>query len=160
MGNKITEKEDHSQSDKAEPKPEKVDIEGKGNSGRVESQADNGQVGNETKGRKMIEEGKSVRFEGQSKTEKGEDDSKSDKAESESSEEAKEKLETTEINEKEDIEEKAVASSPNGRFLKFGVEIGRGSFKTVYKGLDTETGVAVAWCELQVSANCLLSQFQ
>lgn len=36
------------------------------------------------------------------------------------------------------------------RFLKFEEEIGRGSFKTVYRGLDTETGVAVAWCELQV----------
>lgn len=51
----------------------------------------------------------------------------------------------------ENVEEKAVANSPDGRFLKFDVEIGRGSFKTVYKGLDTETGVAVAWCELQVS---------
>jgi hypothetical protein len=36
------------------------------------------------------------------------------------------------------------------RFLKFDIEIGRGSFKTVYKGLDTETGVQIAWCELQV----------
>ena len=50
----------------------------------------------------------------------------------------------------ENAEEKAVGNSPDGRFLKFDVEIGRGSFKTVYKGLDTETGVAVAWCELQV----------
>ncbi|EEC15509.1 serine/threonine protein kinase wnk 1,3,4, putative, partial [Ixodes scapularis] len=41
-------------------------------------------------------------------------------------------------------------TSPDGRFLKFEEEIGRGSFKTVYKGLDTATGVAVAWCELQV----------
>ena len=49
-----------------------------------------------------------------------------------------------------EAEEKAVASSPDNRFLKFDVEIGRGSFKTVYKGLDTELGVAVAWCELQV----------
>ncbi|XP_026574590.1 serine/threonine-protein kinase WNK1 isoform X1 [Pseudonaja textilis] len=52
----------------------------------------------------------------------------------------------------EDIEEqetKAVAFSPDGRFLKFDIEIGRGSFKTVYKGLDTETTVEVAWCELQ-----------
>ncbi|KAG0424072.1 hypothetical protein HPB47_000178 [Ixodes persulcatus] len=40
-------------------------------------------------------------------------------------------------------------TSPDGRFLKFEEEIGRGSFKTVYKGLDTATGVAVAWCELQ-----------
>lgn len=52
---------------------------------------------------------------------------------------------------KDELEEKAVSTSPDGRFLKFDVEIGRGSFKTVYKGLDTETGVAVAWCELQVS---------
>ncbi|XP_047122306.1 uncharacterized protein LOC100215316 [Hydra vulgaris] len=48
-----------------------------------------------------------------------------------------------------DKEEKAISKSPDGRFLKFDEEIGRGSFKTVYKGLDTETGVAVAWCELQ-----------
>ena len=50
-----------------------------------------------------------------------------------------------------EAEEKAVSASPDGRFLKFDIEVGRGSFKTVYKGLDTETGVAVAWCELQVS---------
>ena len=50
-----------------------------------------------------------------------------------------------------EAEEKAVGISPDGRFLKFDIEVGRGSFKTVYKGLDTETGVAVAWCELQVS---------
>lgn len=50
----------------------------------------------------------------------------------------------------DDDEEKAIGISPDGRFLKFEEEIGRGSFKTVYRGLDTETGVAVAWCELQV----------
>nr|XP_025043816.1 serine/threonine-protein kinase WNK2 isoform X7 [Pelodiscus sinensis] len=44
---------------------------------------------------------------------------------------------------------KAVSTSPDGRFLKFDIELGRGSFKTVYKGLDTETWVEVAWCELQ-----------
>ncbi|XP_059386381.1 serine/threonine-protein kinase WNK4 isoform X2 [Carassius carassius] len=54
-----------------------------------------------------------------------------------------------EQDEKEDIETKAVAISPDGRYLKFNIEIGRGSFKTVYKGLDTETTVEVAWCELQ-----------
>ena len=36
-----------------------------------------------------------------------------------------------------------------GKFFKYFEEIGRGSFKTVYRGLDTQTGVAVAWCELQ-----------
>jgi len=50
-----------------------------------------------------------------------------------------------------DEEERQVRASPNGRFLKFDKNIGRGSFKTVFKGLDTETGVHVAWCELQVS---------
>lgn len=50
-----------------------------------------------------------------------------------------------------DTEERVVNASPTGRFVRYETEIGRGSFKTVYKGLDTETGVAVAWCELQVS---------
>ncbi|XP_056280283.1 serine/threonine-protein kinase WNK1 isoform X11 [Pseudoliparis swirei] len=49
----------------------------------------------------------------------------------------------------EEVETKAVGTSPEGRFLKFDIELGRGSFKTVYKGLDTETTVEVAWCELQ-----------
>jgi len=59
----------------------------------------------------------------------------------------------------EENEEKAIDSSPDERFLKYEEEIGRGSFKTVYRGLDTHTGVSVAWCELQVgslSAHSLL----
>lgn len=55
-----------------------------------------------------------------------------------------------ELDEREDVETRAVATSPDGRYLKFNIEIGRGSFKTVYKGLDTDTTVEVAWCELQV----------
>ena len=43
-----------------------------------------------------------------------------------------------------------MAKSPDNRFIKYASEIGRGAFKTVYRGLDTETSVAVAWCELQV----------
>lgn len=50
----------------------------------------------------------------------------------------------------EEGEDEAVDVSPDGRYLKFDEEIGRGSFKTVYRGLDTQTGVSVAWCELQV----------
>uniref|UniRef100_A0A3B3ZEX5 Protein kinase domain-containing protein n=1 Tax=Periophthalmus magnuspinnatus TaxID=409849 RepID=A0A3B3ZEX5_9GOBI len=46
---------------------------------------------------------------------------------------------------------KAVSTSPGGRFLKFDIELGRGSFKTVYKGLDTDTWVEVAWCELKLN---------
>ncbi|CDW54962.1 protein wnk isoform l; protein wnk isoform h; pro tein wnk isoform c; protein wnk isoform b [Trichuris trichiura] len=49
------------------------------------------------------------------------------------------------------LEEHPIDKSVDGRFLKFEEEIGRGSFKTVYRGLDTETGVYVAWCELQES---------
>ncbi|XP_065350623.1 serine/threonine-protein kinase WNK1 isoform X6 [Cloeon dipterum] len=64
--------------------------------------------------------------------------------ESNTSEEAPEKK-----MEKDEDEGKAVATSPDTRFLKFNEEIGSGSFKTVYRGLDTVSGVAVAWCELQ-----------
>ena len=56
--------------------------------------------------------------------------------------------------EEDDIDE-AVDKSPDSRFLKFEKEIGRGSFKTVYRGLDSETGVIVAWCELLVSVTYL-----
>ncbi|XP_067125426.1 serine/threonine-protein kinase WNK3-like isoform X4 [Centruroides vittatus] len=61
------------------------------------------------------------------------------------------KNETSVVEEDEAV--KARDTSPCGRFLKFEEEIGRGSFKTVYKGLDTSTGVAVAWCELQERLN-------
>ncbi|XP_076806926.1 uncharacterized protein LOC143450321 isoform X4 [Clavelina lepadiformis] len=58
---------------------------------------------------------------------------------------------STETFEKSEVEDegKTIGESPDSRFLKFDIELGRGSFKTVYKGLDTDTGVAVAWCELQ-----------
>ena len=59
-----------------------------------------------------------------------------------------------------EMEEKVVSTSPDQRFLKFDLEIGRGSFKTVYKGLDTETGVQVAWCELQVRGEIALLTYQ
>lgn len=47
-----------------------------------------------------------------------------------------------------DDDDEPVGVSPCGRFYKYDKEVGRGSFKTVYRGLDTQTGVAVAWCEL------------
>lgn len=52
---------------------------------------------------------------------------------------------------KSDEDDDPVAMSPCGRFFKYDKEVGRGSFKTVYRGLDTLTGVPVAWCELLVS---------
>lgn len=45
-------------------------------------------------------------------------------------------------------DERPIDNTPDKRFLKYNIEIGRGSFKTVYKGLDTESGVPIAWCEL------------
>ncbi|XP_059834015.1 serine/threonine-protein kinase WNK1 isoform X12 [Hypanus sabinus] len=74
--------------------------------------------------------------------------SEEDSAENREAEEAR-NLERKAQEDNEEIETKAVGTSPDGRFLKFDIEIGRGSFKTVYKGLDTETTVEVAWCELQ-----------
>ena len=49
---------------------------------------------------------------------------------------------------KEDDEDEPIGVSPCGRFFKYDIEVGRGSFKTVFRGLDSHTGVAVAWCEL------------
>uniref|UniRef100_A0A0R3S2E2 non-specific serine/threonine protein kinase n=1 Tax=Elaeophora elaphi TaxID=1147741 RepID=A0A0R3S2E2_9BILA len=45
-------------------------------------------------------------------------------------------------NENEKKDESGGKTARDGRFLKFDEELGRGSFKTVYRGLDTETGVA------------------
>ena len=83
------------------------------------------------------------------------------KEEGSSKETTPEKVEETKEEEKreepddypssDEDDQDATDSSPDGRFLKFSEEIGRGSFKTVYRGLDTESGVSVAWCELQVS---------
>lgn len=47
-----------------------------------------------------------------------------------------------------DDDDEPIGVSPCGRFFKYDKEVGRGSFKTVFRGLDTQTGVAVAWCEL------------
>lgn len=75
-------------------------------------------------------------------------DSSTDSTDSEAEERVREQEQREE---QEDVETRAVATSPDGRFLKFCMELGRGSFKTVHRGLDTETTVEVAWCELQTS---------
>lgn len=46
-----------------------------------------------------------------------------------------------------EVEEKVVEVSLDGWFFKFDIEVGRGFFKMVYKGLDIEIGVVVVWCE-------------
>ena len=44
----------------------------------------------------------------------------------------------------------AIDRSPDDRFFKYPEEIGQGSFKTVFRGMDAHTGEHVAWCELGV----------
>lgn len=84
----------------------------------------------------------------------GQGDEDEDEDGKEATEKSRSEAEQRELEKKaadeEEVETKAVGTSLDGRFLKFDIEIGRGSFKTVYKGLDTETTVEVAWCELQV----------
>jgi WNK lysine deficient protein kinase len=35
--------------------------------------------------------------------------------------------------------------SPKGRFNRFNEELGRGAYKIVYRGVDNETGMEIAW---------------
>ena len=51
----------------------------------------------------------------------------------------------------EQEDDKVLETSPNGNYYKVNKEIGRGSFKAVYRGMDANNGVSVAWCELLVS---------
>ena len=46
-------------------------------------------------------------------------------------------------------EDREIEKSPSQRFIKYDREVGRGSFKTVYKALDTTHAQPVAWLELQ-----------
>ena len=51
--------------------------------------------------------------------------------------------------ESEDEGEKTLEISPDGQFYKINQVVGKGAFKIVHRGLNAETGVPVAWCELQ-----------
>ena len=42
-------------------------------------------------------------------------------------------------------------ASPCGRYVRSEIEIGRGSIKTVWVGIDMQNGSKVAWCEILVS---------
>lgn len=62
--------------------------------------------------------------------------------------EAHRQLQLQKEKDEKDDEDEPIGVSPCGRFFKYDIEVGRGSFKTVFRGLDSHTGVAVAWCEL------------
>ncbi|KAL2093816.1 hypothetical protein ACEWY4_011128 [Coilia grayii] len=94
-----------------------------------------------------LESGSSLAGQGEDEREEEEDEDRKEAEKSRS--EAEQRELEKKVQDEEEVETKAVGTSLDGRFLKFDIEIGRGSFKTVYKGLDTETTVEVAWCELQ-----------
>lgn len=52
------------------------------------------------------------------------------------------------------LDEKLIDRSPNGRFLKFDEKLYEDTLKTVYLGLDIETGIDVAWCEFKSTKPC------
>lgn len=95
-----------------------------------------------------LDSGSSLAGQGEDEREEEEDEDRKEAEKSRS--EAEQRELEKKVQDEEEVETKAVGTSLDGRFLKFDIEIGRGSFKTVYKGLDTETTVEVAWCELQV----------
>ena len=78
---------------------------------------------------------------------KVEEEKRVDKEKNDGEEKEKDEKENVSLND----EMKAVEVSPQGKYLKFPREVGRGSFKTVFRGVDTEDGIDVAWCELAVS---------
>ncbi|KAG8128190.1 hypothetical protein E2320_015043 [Naja naja] len=104
--------------------------------------------GEEPAGQVKVVAAESVSAGDQAKEGGGKEDAGKKEVPEPSKDQGKSKKEEAE-EEEEEADMKAVATSPDGRFLKFDIELGRGSFKTVYKGLDTETWVEVAWCELQ-----------
>uniref|UniRef100_A0A0K0G0Y0 non-specific serine/threonine protein kinase n=1 Tax=Strongyloides venezuelensis TaxID=75913 RepID=A0A0K0G0Y0_STRVS len=52
------------------------------------------------------------------------------------------------------LDERPVDKSPNGRFLKFDEKLDEDNLKTVYLGLDIETGIDVAWFEFKSDKPC------
>eukprot|EP00891_Asterochloris_glomerata_P000694 jgi/Astpho2/694/e_gw1.00013.30.1_t len=51
----------------------------------------------------------------------------------------------------EDQSPDVVETDPTGRYSRFDQVLGRGAFKTVYKGFDEEEGIEVAWNQVRVS---------
>jgi len=51
----------------------------------------------------------------------------------------------------EDFEDdKVVETGPNGTYVRFEHKLGSGAFKTVYRALDTEKGIEVAWNQVLI----------
>ena len=48
-------------------------------------------------------------------------------------------------------DEKPVEESPTGRYIRFNERLGKGAFKTVYRGIDTIEMREVAWNTINIS---------
>lgn len=48
-------------------------------------------------------------------------------------------------------DERVVEVSPNSRYSRFNTILGKGAFKVVWKAIDREEGIEVAWNTFQVS---------
>ena len=61
----------------------------------------------------------------------------------------KDNLNSSGVEEEESGEEEEqhqfAETSPTGRFKRFDEELGRGAYKTVYRGVDHDTGTEIAW---------------
>ena len=49
------------------------------------------------------------------------------------------------------MNERIAEESPKGRFKRFHEELGRGAYKIVYKGVDHETGLEIAWNQISLT---------
>ncbi|KAJ9689611.1 hypothetical protein PVL29_012352 [Vitis rotundifolia] len=49
-----------------------------------------------------------------------------------------------------DSAEDFVEKDPSGRYVRYNDFLGKGAFKTVYKGFDEDDGTEVAWCQVDI----------
>ncbi|KAJ3006843.1 Serine/threonine-protein kinase wnk3 [Thoreauomyces humboldtii] len=59
-------------------------------------------------------------------------------------------LSSLQISDDEDDEHRVVETDPSGRFERYVKCLGKGAYKDVFKGFDTEEGMEVAWNQLRV----------
>ncbi|MED6181345.1 Serine/threonine-protein kinase wnk3 [Stylosanthes scabra] len=50
----------------------------------------------------------------------------------------------------QDFEEDFVEKDPTGRYLRYNKILGKGAFKTVYRGFDEVDGIEVAWNQVKI----------
>lgn len=55
------------------------------------------------------------------------------------------------LEEEEGENQVAVEVDPTGRYHRYDEVLGRGAYKTVYKGFDEEEGIEVAWNQIRVN---------